>query len=200
MSTPSSTGPEASPQDDIGFDALALVAGCVLPGLGHIVQGERVRGLCVGVGVLGLFGTGMLVGGIDVVDRREDAPYFVGQALVGPLAFAVDYVHQNHFKVVGQVRGPNNKMIPTLRSGFPGEMRTSDGKGVMPDAAGNLPAGTGPVTRPAVKSISKINELGMLFGAIAGMVNVIAVIDAGFPSRRRRQFVENLASKKVGAA
>jgi hypothetical protein len=41
-------------------------------------------------------------------------------------------------------------------------------------------------TKPAVKSISKINELGMLFGAIAGMLNLIAIIDAGFPTTRRR--------------
>jgi hypothetical protein len=190
MDTPHAT----SPQDDIAFDPLALVCAVVLPGLGHFVQRERVRGACVCAGVLGLFGTGLLVGGIDVVDRREDFPYFVGQAFVGPIAFAVDYAHQNHYKVLSnEVVGRNT--VTVLRSAYPGEMRrVSDGMGVMPDANGQLPPGD--YTVPATKSISKINELGMLFGAIAGMVNVIAIIDAGFPSRKRRQFVEDLARKR----
>ena len=39
---------------------------------------------------------------------------------------------------------------------------------------------------PNKKSIAKVNELGTLFATIAGMMNVIAMIDAAFPSSRRK--------------
>jgi hypothetical protein len=184
MTTPNPSTPATTTIEDISFDPLALVAACVLPGLGHVVRKERARAAAICLGVLGLFGTGMLVGGIDVVDRREDTAYFIGQAFVGPIAFGVDYVHQSRFKVWSTQLGPNNKLIRTpLRSGFPGEWRLPTGEAVKVDAAGNPPASA---TKPATKSISKVNELGMLFGAIAGMLNLIAIIDAGFPTTRRR--------------
>jgi hypothetical protein len=37
---------------------------------------------------------------------------------------------------------------------------------------------------PARKSVAKMNEIGTLFSTIAGMVNLIVVIDAGWPGRR----------------
>lgn len=180
--------------EEVSFDALALVCACVVPGLGHVVRKERVRAAAICVGVLGLFGTGMLVGGIDVVDRREDTPYFIGQAFVGPIAFGVDYVHQSRFKVTSYQVLSNNTRIPVLRSGFPGEWRAADGSAVKVGPGATPPAGA---TKPAMKSISKINELGMLFGAIAGMLNLIAIIDAGFPTLRRR--VVNTLGSTSGA-
>src|SRR5690606_8903547 len=87
------------------FQGVAALLAVLLPGLGHAYLGEMRRGACVAAGVLGLFFGGMLIGGIDVVDRQEDPIWFLGEALVGPLAFGVNWVHQNQFKVVdGPVR------------------------------------------------------------------------------------------------
>lgn len=196
MATSPTSTPAATTIEDVSFDPLALVAACVLPGLGHIVRRERARAAAICVGVLGLFGTGMLVGGIDVVDRREDTAYFVGQAFVGPIAFGVDYIHQSQFKVWRETR-VGDRVIRRLQSGFPGEWRAADGSGVMVAAGATPPPGA---TKPAVKSISKINELGMLFGAIAGMLNLIAIIDAGFPTTRRRVVNTLGGSTPVGGA
>lgn len=126
--------------------------------------------MLIAAGVLGLFGAGIFVGGIDVIDRREDAIWFAGQALVGPLAFAIDNVHQNRFKVL-------DKTTQQWRSAYPHEGRNpSDGSPV----AGGIP--------PNIKSIGKMNELGTLFCTVAGMINLIAIIDAGWPASpvRRR--------------
>lgn len=149
------------------FRIVPMIAACVLPGLGHVLGGERVRGVCVGAGVLGLFFGGMLIGGIDAVDSREDRIWFLGQALVGPVAFGVDYLHQNHFKVI-------DPTTHQLRSAYPTEGRD-------PKTGVAVPGGT----PPNVKSVGKMNELGTLFATVAGMLNVIAVIDAGFPVRSR---------------
>jgi hypothetical protein len=118
------------------------------------------------VGTCGLFVGGILVGGIDVIDRQEDGVWFIGQALVGPVAFGVDYYHQNHLKVRESGR---------LRSAYPNEGRD-------PISAAPIPGGT----PPNRKSVGKANELGTLFCAVAGMMNLIAVLDAGFPTRRGR--------------
>jgi TM2 domain-containing membrane protein YozV len=167
--TPQSTPqtPEAA-DAEIHFQGVAALLAIVLPGLGHFYLGENRRGMYVALGVLGLFFGGMLIGGIDVVDRQEDSIWFLGEALVGPVAFGVDWVHQNEFKVLdGQVR----------RSAQPGERRD-------PATGAPVPAGPGQGP-PNIKSLGRVNELGTLYCTIAGMLNLICIIDAAFrPSRR----------------
>src|SRR5690606_25947878 len=80
------------------LDLLAGLVAAVLPGAGHIYLGEVRRGILAAAGVLGLFFGGMLLGGIDVIDSREDRLWFFVQALVGPVAVGVDWYHQNHLK------------------------------------------------------------------------------------------------------
>jgi hypothetical protein len=148
------------------FRPASLVAAIVLPGLGHFIGGERLRGILIAVGVLGLFFGGMLIGGIDVIDSREDRVWFFGQALVGPTAFAVDWAHQTQFKVID----PTTRQ---LRTAYPGEGRDPSGMAV----AGGTP--------PNIKSINKVNDIGTLYATIAGMLNLICILDAGWPPRRR---------------
>lgn len=148
------------------FRPAALVAAVVLPGLGHIIGGERTRGLLIAAGVLGLFFGGLFIGGIDVVDSKEDRVWFFGQALVGPVAFGVDWVHQSQFKVID----PATKQ---LRSAYPDEGRDANGMAVK----GGKP--------PNRKSLNKVNDLGTLYATIAGMLNLVCILDAGWPSRRR---------------
>lgn len=147
---------------------IAGVLGCVLPGLGHAYLGHVARGVLVAAGVLGLFAGGILIGGIDVIDRREDRWWFVLQAGVGPVAFVVDSVHQNWLKVPA---GPE-------RVGSRLGARVS----ALPDATQN----PGGVAAPNTKSLGRVNEVGSLYTALAGMLNAIAVIDALWrrPARR----------------
>lgn len=152
------------------LDPVAGFLALILPGLGHLYQGHRLRAAYIALGVLGLFFGGILVGGIDSVDSREDRIWFLGQALVGPIAFGADHIHQTRFKVLDQISNQP-------RSADPGEAR--DPRTARPYAA---PAGNGP---PNIKSLGKVNELGTLFSTIAGMLNLIVIIDAAFTSRAR---------------
>jgi hypothetical protein len=145
---------------------LPLLAAVLFPGAGHFVAGERGRGILIAAGVLSLFFGGMLIGGIDVIDSKEDRIWFFGQAMVGPLAFGVDWAHQNKFKVI-------DPATRQLRSANPDEGRGPDGVAVK----GGKP--------PNEKSINKVNDLGTLYSTIAGMMNLIVILDAGWPSRRR---------------
>ncbi|MDX9910558.1 MAG: hypothetical protein RBS39_01865 [Phycisphaerales bacterium] len=139
------------------FEPLAGILALALPGAGHAFLGDLRRGVHIGAGVLGLFIAGLLVGGIDVVDSKEDRLWFAGQALVGPIALGVDYVHQSQFKVPDAAR-PGQKRSPS------------------------------PDENPKIhKSIGRMNELGMLFCTVAGMLNLIAVLDAAFPGPHVRR-------------
>lgn len=165
---------------DVGFHGPALLASVVMPGLGHIVRKERVRGVAAGGAILAMFFGGLLLGGIDAVDRREDRIWFFGQALVGPIAIATDYIHQTKYKVID----PSSRII---RSARPGELRDAATGVAVSGASG----GSSTTTRPVVKSIGRANELGTLICTLAGMLNLIVILDAGFPSIR---------SKKSGGA
>jgi TM2 domain-containing membrane protein YozV len=189
------------------FQPVAALLAAVLPGLGHFYLGQIRKGVLITVGVLGLFFTGLLIGGISCIDRRENFVWFLGQALVGPITLGLDYVHQNQMKVMG----PDARGIVVLRSANPDETRDPQtGRAVeiqkneqgrpVTDAQGRpvakTPGGTtiDPAWPPYVKSLSRTNELGTLFTTIAGFMNVIVVIDAAFNyrvERRRRVVVRN---------
>jgi len=121
----------------------AAIAACVWPGLGHIVGRHHKRGFLIMFGVLFLFISGLLVGGLDCVDRKEDSLWFIAQAGCGPIAFAADLINQNVIKKL-----PEEKRLLTVNPTHP-------------------------------------NEIGTLFIAMAGLMNLVVILDAlaGFPKR-----------------
>ena len=173
FATPPRDTPPGAVHPEERLEPVAGLLAFILPGLGHWYLGERRRAVLIATGVLGLFFGGILIGGIDVIDRREDTIWFAGQALVGPIAFGLDYIHQNHLKVIDDVRQPNGRIARTIRSARPGEARGRDGRAVQ---------SAGPP--PSTKSLGRMNELGTLFATIAGMLNLIAIIDALLHARR----------------
>ncbi len=162
------------------FKPVAGILAIMFPGAGHVYLRQTWRGVGVAVGVLGLFFGGILIGGIDVIDRKEDTIWFVGQALVGPIAFATDRYHQSNFKAYG-TRSENGSKVPdTIRTGNPGEVRkTRQGITYWDDQPGARP--------PNSKSLAHPNEIGTLFATIAGMLNLIAILDALFHRESRTE-------------
>lgn len=144
----------AAPATRTTLNFRAAVLGWILPGLGHASLGDRRRGLLVGGGVLGLFLGGLLIGGLDVVDRREDHLWFLAQAGAGPVAWVADYANAN-----------------LVASGRFGELLEAP----HPDPM--APRGT-VVEVSSLKSLAHPNEMGTLFAAMAGLMNVVAVLDA----------------------
>lgn len=136
------------------FSPPAAVCAWLWPGLGHIVHGEKQRGMLIMFGVLFLFLTGLLIGGFNAVDRVDDRLWFLAQALCGPVAFLADFVNQ------AVIKNPN------VLADFD-ETRT--------------------------EGLARVNEIGTLFIALAGLMNLAVIIDAlhfapksGSESPRRR--------------
>lgn len=189
MNTDPSTPPPAISTEP-RFGALVLAA--LFPGLGHIARGEVGRGVLVMVGVLGLFLGGLFIGGIGVIDSVDNRVWFIGEALNGPLAFGVDWLHQNRYKAYEEsalgISSPAELERMKKRPAYPDEVRvvqpvTVRGQTIQVPIFRHAQAGQGPPNRT---SIGKVNELGTLFVTIAGMMNLIAIIDAGFPGLPRR--------------
>lgn len=130
------------------FQPVAGILAIALPGLGYLWFGQKLRAVYVFVGVMGLFFCGILIGGIDVVDRKEDKWWFLLQSGVGPTALVVNHVHQTNF-------------------------RTARGHTMHPDPDRN----EGGLPPRNLKSVGRVNEVGMLMAALAGMMNMIAIVD-----------------------
>jgi hypothetical protein len=153
---------------------VAALMAAILPGLGYVWFGELKRAVLVFVGVMGLFAGGMLIGGIDVIDRREDRWWFLLQAGVGPTAFIVDSVHQSVFKI--------------------------DMSGQRVSAPPDHPAFLTQRPAPSVKSVGRVNEAGTLMASLAGMMNLIAFIDCLWhPARGRQRRAADPVTLRVGA-
>ena len=141
--------------DERPLQPVSAALGWVLPGLGHMRNGEIRRGWLVMLGVLGMFMLGVLVGGVDCVDRKEDHLWFLAQAGTGPVAFATDAL--NAFLV---------------KSGRVGELINT----MQPDGS------TAQVS--SFKGVGPVADVGTLFTAMAGLMNVTAVLDALRGQRR----------------
>ncbi len=145
MTTPNTNKPDqpAPPNPDTHtaqFKPLAGLCACILPGLGHIILGQKKRGFLIMAAVLSLFTLGILVGGIGVVEH-DTTPgpngkynwkanlWFYGQAFNGPITFVVDNVRSN---LEGQYD----------------------------------------------PSIGRANEIGTLYCAMAGLLNLLVIINA----------------------
>lgn len=134
------------------FQPVAAVLAWLWPGLGHISLGERKRGGLIMFGVLFLFVSGALIGGLDVVDRKRDRLWFVAQALCGPVAFGADLINQRYIKQL-----PKEDQLRTT-------------------------------------SLGHVNEMGTLFAALAGLMNLVVILDVLHHAPR------NPAERRAGEA
>jgi len=150
MTDPAATADAAhSPRFPVG----AAIAAWILPGLGHIILGQRRRGFLLLCTILSLYIAGLLIGGIDVIDSREDRLWYYGQILAGPHTLAIDRVHQ------------------AMRADtYQRWQRKAFGNRRPPDAQ----------TYPYKVSIARVNELGTLYCTMAGLLNLLAIIDVLF--------------------
>ncbi len=112
----------------------SLVAGWVVPGLGHWLIGQRQRGVIILVSIGLLWLGGLAIGGIGVCDRQKHPAWFLGQMLVAP-ALAVNYYQHR---------------LASGSSGQPGAFEPSYGH---------------------------MKEQGILYTALAGLLNLLTLID-----------------------
>lgn len=171
--------------------AVVAVASWLVPGLGYWLIGERVRGFVAGGTIILLYVLGLLIGGVRVIEtpgfgdhgRRlmvvqdgggEQTNESTGQD-DGPGATWVMQVHP-----IDELRNkPWN--IPQILVG-PIHLAASWGS-----VLASRPISPGSNPPIGVRSHARTNEIGSLFAAIAGMLNLLVIIDASSRAMERRE-------------
>lgn len=139
---------------------LVALAGWLVPGAGYWLLGQWVRGLVVGVTVLALFVGGLLVGGVRTV---EAPPWETGQRI--PISLRA---------LAAEPWFAAQVLIGPVGLGAAWASRWAS-KPIEPD-------GYGP-PRGEV-SHGRINEIAVLYTAVAGLLNLLAMIDAAHRAGR----------------
>jgi hypothetical protein len=106
-------------------------------------------------GVLFLFLGGVLIGGVDCVDRKNDKLWFLAQAVCGPIAFVTDGLNQ---RLTKQYPANWKFLYETTEPGSPEHDQITE------------------LLRRV--SLGRVNEMGTLFCALAGLMNLVAILDA----------------------
>ncbi len=114
---------------------LAAFLGWCLPGLGHIKIGQKRRGRYICLGAMLLIISGILIGGIDAVDHKNDFLWFLAQVGAGPVVILIDICTQNFIV----------SLSVDEKVSFVG--------------------------------LSHVNEMGTLFIAMAGLMNIVMMLD-----------------------
>lgn len=146
---------------------LVALAGWVVPGLGYILIGERARGLIAGTTILLTFLAGLLIGGIRVVD----VPGYdnSGQAKTVTMAGTGETVSVFKTAPLQEVMNKPWYIAQTLV----GPANFAATWGSLQAAAGGHK-----------QSTARIFDIGTLYTAVAGMLNLLALIDAAHRTTR----------------
>jgi hypothetical protein len=124
---------------------VVALAGWLVPGAGYWLIGQRARALVCGATILVVFVMGILISGVRVVQAPDmtgpgnpiqrvlTKPWFIGQALAGPVGIATAYASDQlaHSAAYGKVEAK-----------------------------------------------ARLAEIGTLYTAVAGMLNLLTIIDA----------------------
>lgn len=145
---------------------VVALAGWAVPGLGYALLGLRSRGVTIGVTVVLLFLSGLLIGGVRVLEVPTynrlggDVP----QGRDSTLGYVWREVQAKPWSIAQIMNGPvavAGGAASVWASGKPGG-----------DAAADAQPPRG------AESHARVNEIAVLYTAVAGMLNLLAIIDS----------------------
>lgn len=136
---------------------LVALASWLVPGLGYVLIGERARGIIAGTTIVVTFLLGLLIGGIRVIDVPG-------------------------YDVANNLR-PTSKTdkTPAIKTSFVGEVMYKPWY-IAQSLAGpmNIVATVVSVRTHVRPSTARIFDIGTLYTAIAGMLNLLVIIDSAY--------------------
>lgn len=152
--------PALAPQSQ--WQPTAAIATWILPGLGHALLGHRVRGLILCTAIMGLWLLGLVLAGVGSINHQPAVDQFDAQSQSRGV----------RWWFVGQVM-----VAPTL---VVNAVRHRLDSGERP-----LPAWPGEPDPPYEPAIGHMDEQGVLFTTIAGLLNLLCIIDVLYCDPRR---------------
>jgi hypothetical protein len=159
---------------------LVAMAGWLVPGGGYLLIGDRARGLTIGITVTVLFFLGLLIGGVRALEvpgwdehgrqiRLNERGYKVHP---DDLSYdRADWVIRR--SLLSEIRTKPWSIAQVLT----GPVAIA-GAWWSISAASDPDGENGERSPPGVVSHGRVNEIGVLYTAVAGMLNLLAIIDA----------------------
>lgn len=174
--------PDAAAPPPVPPAPLVAIAGWLLPGAGHFLIGQRSRGITIGVAILSLFTFGLLVGGVRVIE----VPGYVPETGARKMIDVVYRDKEGHLvsrqRLWALQSAPLNELrdkpwsLPQLMTG-----PIAVGAGAWSVlAAAPDPARHGQAS--GVLTHAHSNEIGALYVSVAGLLNLMVIIDAAHRS------------------
>ena len=159
---------------------VVALAAWLLPGGGYLLIGQRARGLTIGITIVILFALGLLIGGVRALEvpgwdehgwqirlnaagyrvHRDDSAY--GRADWVMRRSALSEIRAKPWSIAQALAGP-----VAITGAWWSVWAASDPDG---DEGDREP--------PGALSHGRVNEIGVLYTAVAGMLNLLAIIDS----------------------
>ncbi len=169
---------------------LVAIAGWILPGSGYVLIGQRWRGIVTGISIISLFLSGLLIGGVRVI---EVPGYKVSNGerqmidLVRIDSNGRQYVdHTPRWSLIAQPLAEIRDKPWSVPQALAGPMAIVAGATSVwsagpadPKAAEFTPRGE-PIESIAPLTHARINELGSLYLSVAGLLNLMVIIDSAW--------------------
>jgi hypothetical protein len=173
---------------------LVALAGWLVPGGGYLLVGERARGLTIGITVVVLFFLGLLIGGV----RALEVPGWDEQGRQIRLNERGYKVHPDDASYDRADWVLRRSVLSEVRAKPWSIAQVLTGPVAVVGAwwsisAASDPDGDGERTAAGVLSHGRMNEIGVLYTAVAGMLNLLAMIDASHRATQAQAFVRTEA-------
>jgi len=191
----------ANPSRNVPVPVVAL-ASWLVPGAGYWLLGERVRAVVIGVTITALYIAGLLIGGIKVLEVPGYGDHGQPLVVVRETGRARD-PQTNEEKIINQDRTTEDNdprsigwvmqvhPIDEIRNKpwfiaqvLAGPLHLAASWGSVAASRPREPGGTVPI---GARSHARTNELGVLYTAVAGMLNLLAIIDAAHRAGREAE-------------
>ena len=161
--------------DEVGSGAgyLALVFAWLVPGLGHLMIGEKARGMIFLVTLHGLFALGLLIGGIRAINPADQPIWRYTQFLSGWPMLVSNHFEKTDFEP-NYIDEDQNHQIPMER------LYQADRPSALNDdnrAARIAYAKDFFQKYPLFTYHPKIQDIGSVYCGLAGMLNLLVIFD-----------------------
>jgi hypothetical protein len=144
-----------APKPSLPPSPLVAIAGWLIPGAGYFLINQRARAITVCIAILSLFTLGLLIGGIRVVQAPDGA--------------TPERILQRPWFIPQILAGPIAVAADYTAGNWGSHVDTS----------------TRQPRKGAPASTSRVNEIGTLYTAVAGLLNLMAVIDSAYRAGNR---------------
>jgi hypothetical protein len=159
---------------------LVALAAWILPGGGYLLIGQRARGFTVGITIVALFALGLLIGGV----RALEVPGWDERGWQIRLNERGYKVHPDDASYPRAGWIMKRSPLAEIRAKPWSIAQALNGPLAMAGAAWSISAASDPdgddgdLEAPGSLSHGRVNEIGVLYTAVAGMLNLLAIIDA----------------------